>query len=291
MAISDSPESPASGPQQGRTALSFHPDHLVGPMSLSASDYVLTHDASIRIDAPASYLALRRGEFMIDALSSVEDSKGAGGERGELTLTNLRVMWVSHRTSRLSMSIGWDTLLPGRGLAVRSASSKTRGNLQALYIAATFQGAKFEFIFTSLVKASPRLFSTALAVLKSYESSRVFREVKLRSALFRPEDKTLVMLPRERVFSKVECMNLAKESGALGQATVTSQRFTWRATFAENFNVSIPYLMIVRLDSTARAQARGILPPNPLPPPPPSLSLLRRSRSKLKSTAVSAPRS
>ncbi len=71
--------------------------------------------------------------------------------------------------------------------------------------------------------------------------------MKLRSAIFRPEDKSLVLLPRERTFSQLECWNLASESGNLGVATVTSQRLAWRASFAENFNVSVPYCMMERV--------------------------------------------
>jgi len=71
--------------------------------------------------------------------------------------------------------------------------------------------------------------------------------VKLRSAIFRPDDKTLVLLPRERTFTELDCWNLASESGSLGRGFVTSQRLAWRASFAENFNVSIPYCMMARV--------------------------------------------
>lgn len=231
------------------------------------ADAVVWQDNEVRIDVSKSDLALRRGEVMIDTLSSVEDSKGASGVRGDLSVTNLRIIWVSHRTSRVNISVGINCISPGRGLALRSATSKTRGNLQSLYVAADFQGVKFEFIFTSLVRASPRLFTTVMNVQKyveirarcscvraffihnpptlpsrSYESSKIYRELKLRSAIFRIEDKSLVLLPRERTFTKLSCWNLASESGSLGEAVVTSQRIAWRASFAENFNVSIPYV-------------------------------------------------
>jgi Bardet-Biedl syndrome 5 protein len=135
-------------------------------MALPARDFLLSHDAEVFVDAPKAVVALRRGEVAIDTLASVEDTKGGSGARGQLTVTNLRLLWVSHRSPRQNMSLGWDCVVPGRGLAVRSATSRTRGNLQSLCVACAFQGAKFEFIFTSLVKASPRLFATAMNVLK-----------------------------------------------------------------------------------------------------------------------------
>jgi Bardet-Biedl syndrome 5 protein len=130
------------------------------------ADTAVWQDNEVRIDVAKSDLALRRGEVIIDTLSSVEDSKGASGVRGDLSVTNLRLIWVSHRTSRVNISVGINCISPGRGLALRSATSKTRGNLQSLYVAADFQGVKFEFIFTSLVRASPRLFTTVMNVQK-----------------------------------------------------------------------------------------------------------------------------
>lgn len=50
-------------------------------------------------------LALRRGEAKIDSINSVEDTKGNNGERGSLMITNLRLMWISHRASRTNLSM------------------------------------------------------------------------------------------------------------------------------------------------------------------------------------------
>jgi len=44
-------------------------------------------------------------------------------------------------------------------LDIRKTKSKLRGNIQALHIMANFD-AKFEFIFSSMVTMSPRLFIT-----------------------------------------------------------------------------------------------------------------------------------
>lgn len=48
-------------------------------------------------------------------------------------------------------------------LNIRKAKSKLRGPTQALCVLAKFNS-KFEFVFTSLVKNSPRLFTTVQAV-------------------------------------------------------------------------------------------------------------------------------
>jgi hypothetical protein len=47
--------------------------------------------------------------------------------------------------------------------------------VQALFIMTKWNGMRFEFIFTSLVKASPRLFTTVQAVFRSYETTKLYR--------------------------------------------------------------------------------------------------------------------
>lgn len=132
-----------------------------------AGDYRVWQDSELRVDQPKSALALRRGERLIDALNSVEDSKGNSGDRGALTVTNLRLLWVSHADPRRNLSVGWGCLAPGsEGISIKAAVSKLRGNLQAFVVRASFRGAKFDFMFTSLVKASPRLFGVAQDVYR-----------------------------------------------------------------------------------------------------------------------------
>jgi Bardet-Biedl syndrome 5 protein len=139
-------------------------------MELSAADMALWQDCEVRIDARVRDVALRRGERVLCSQGSMEDAKGAGGERGTLSATNLRLLWVSHRTSRANMSIGWGCCgvggAGGSGLTVKTATSRLRGPLQALVVSATFRGTKFEFIFTSAVRAQPAIFSAAQSVLR-----------------------------------------------------------------------------------------------------------------------------
>lgn len=71
--------------------------------------------------------------------------------------TNLRIIWSSHKSSRTNLSIGYSVI---QNLTIRTAQSRLRGATQALYVMTKFNGARFEFIFTSLVKSSPRLFTT-----------------------------------------------------------------------------------------------------------------------------------
>ncbi len=111
----------------------------------------------INYSDPVAYCA--RG---IDSINSVEDTKGNNGERGSLIVTNLRIVWVAHANTKVNLSIGMNTVLSAN---IKQAKSKLRGHTQALCILAKFS-TRFEFVFTSLVKNSPRLFTTIQAVLR-----------------------------------------------------------------------------------------------------------------------------
>ncbi len=200
-------------------------------------------DRQLRFDAPVSSLKPRKGEFEIDSINSVEDSKGNNGERGFLVITNLRIIWASHNAPRTNLSIGLDSIIK---LSIKQAKSRLRGSIQALFVLAKWQKQKYEFIFTSLVRKSPRLFTTAQAVFRSYETTRLYRDLKLRGALL--QNKQLSLLPLEQVYQKVQGVwNLSSDQGNLGTFYITNVRVVWHANLAENFNVSIPYVQMAVL--------------------------------------------
>ena len=199
------------------------------------------HDRDIRFDITAQEYSLRRGEFIIDTLDQVEDTKGNNGEKGMLCVSNLRLLWHCTRDPKINLSIGFNCVL---NTTIHNAASKLRGTTQALYISTKFVNSRFEFVFTYLVQDSPRLFTTVGAVWKSYDSSRIYRDLKLRCAIIR--DQELILVPKEQVFTKLSGVwNLSSDQGNLGTLYITNVRVVWFANLAENFNVSIPYLQIV----------------------------------------------
>ena len=197
-------------------------------------------DREIRFDVPPVSLEARKGEFTIDSMNSVEDTKGNNGERGELFITNLRMIWYAARSRRTNLSIGYNCIV---SLNIKTAQSRLRGNTQALYVLTKYNGSRFEFIFTNLVRNSPRIFTTVQAVFRAYETTKLYRDLKLRGAIIR--DKTLNLLPHEQVFKHVQGVwNLSSDQGNLGTFYITNVRMVWHANLAENFNVSIPYLQM-----------------------------------------------
>jgi Bardet-Biedl syndrome 5 protein len=197
-------------------------------------------DREIRFDTSLAQLAIRPGEFQIDSINSVEDTKGNNGEKGSLAITNLRLVWICHRNSRINLSIGYSAV---QAINIKTANSRLRGNTQALYVMTKYNKSRFEFVFTNLVRQSPRLFTTVQAVYRAYDTSRLFRDLKLRGAIIK--DKALILLPNEQLYNKVPGVwNLSSDQGNLGTFFITNVRLVWHANMAENFNVSIPYLQM-----------------------------------------------
>lgn len=174
-------------------------------------------------------------------------------------------------------------------VSIRKAKSKLRGHTQALCIIAKFQN-RYEFVFTSLVKNSPRLFTTVQAVQRSYETSKLYRDLKLRGSVVK--DGELILLPREEIFTNiVGVWNLSSDQvqshyftchfsshhftvhslfntlysfdtyiylqGNLGSFFLTNVRVVWHANLASNFNVSLPYMQMknIRIRDSKFGQA------------------------------------
>lgn len=209
-------------------------------MSDPPTNDALWEDREIRFDISPMQMKMRAGEIMIDRLDSVEDTKGNNGDRGRLIVSNLRVIWHSHSMPRVNLSIGYNCVI---SITTKTASSKLRGATEGLYILTRVNNTRFEFIFTNLVPGTPRLFTSVIAVHRAYETSKLYRELKLRGAIV--QSKQLRMLPQEQVYSKVNGVwNLSSDQGNLGTFFVTNVRLVWHANINENFNVSIPYLQM-----------------------------------------------
>ncbi|XP_073074831.1 BBSome complex member BBS5 isoform X3 [Manis javanica] len=200
----------------------------------------LWEDRDVRFDVSSQQMKTRPGEVLIDCLDSIEDTKGNNGDRGRLLVTNLRIIWHSLALPRVNLSIGYNCIL---NITTRTANSKLRGQTEALYILTKCNSTRFEFIFTNLVPGSPRLFTSVIAVHRAYETSKMYRDFKLRSALI--QNKQLKLLPQEHVYDKINGVwNLSSDQGNLGSFFITNVRIVWHANMNGSFNVSIPYLQI-----------------------------------------------
>ncbi|XP_028603693.2 BBSome complex member BBS5 isoform X1 [Podarcis muralis] len=212
-----------------------------GPaVTMAATADSLWEDRDVRFDITSQQMKMRPGEVLIDCLDPIEDTKGNNGEKGRLLVTNLRIIWHSIVLPRVNLSVGYNCFV---STTTRTANSKLRGQTEALYILTKCNNTRFEFIFTNVVPGSPRLFASVIAVHRAYETSKMYRELKLRCALI--QNKQLRLLPKEQVYDKINGVwNLSSDQGNLGTFFVTNVRVVWHANMNDSFNVSIPYLQI-----------------------------------------------
>jgi len=211
---------------------------------LDSAYEALWEDREVKFDLGKTHLRPRAGEFVIDRLEAIEDTKGNNGSRGRLIITNLRLIWHSVQFPKINLSIGLNTVL---NINKKFASSKLRGGeTEALYLLTKFNNTKFEFIFTNLIPGSPKLYTTVYSVHRAYETTKLYRELKLRSAIL--DGKELMLLPLEQMFERIDGVwNLSNDQGNLGLMYVTNVRIVWHATPKSNFNVSVPWVQIKNL--------------------------------------------
>eukprot|EP00048_Salpingoeca_helianthica_P020034 m.4463 g.4463 ORF g.4463 m.4463 type:complete len:346 (+) comp4321_c0_seq2:1850-2887(+) len=195
-------------------------------------------DREIQFDMPRKQLELVPGEVLIDSLGDVEDTKGNNGDHGHLYVTNLRLMWDSVKRPQINLSIGYAAII---NISVRTAESRLRGSSKALFILCKAKDTRYQFIFTNVVPNTPRLFTTVLTVHRAFETTPLYRNVKLRSTVV--QDRQLLILPHEEIYEMVDGVwNLANDAGTLGALFVTNIRVVWFAHNNELYNVSLPYI-------------------------------------------------
>ncbi|XP_026475570.1 Bardet-Biedl syndrome 5 protein homolog [Ctenocephalides felis] len=200
-------------------------------------------DREIRFDIPYSILKLRSGEKLVDRMDAVEDSKGNSGDKGRLLITNIILMWHSHATPRVNLTIGYNCII---NMSIKTVISKLRATTDALHIMAANGSSKFEFIFTDISLLDKKHFSLVIGVHKAYTSTKMYRDLKLRASIL--NSGALSVLKNEQVYQKVNGVwNLSSDQGNLGTFLITNIRIVWYADLNECFNITLPYMQIVTI--------------------------------------------
>eukprot|EP01112_Ceratiomyxa_fruticulosa_P009754 TRINITY_DN2556_c0_g2_i3.p1 TRINITY_DN2556_c0_g2~~TRINITY_DN2556_c0_g2_i3.p1 ORF type:complete len:235 (+),score=20.31 TRINITY_DN2556_c0_g2_i3:263-967(+) len=224
---------------------------------MSGIELYVWQDREVRFDVPVSALDLRPGEQLIDSIPNVEDTKGNNGDSGSLLVTNLRLIWISTKYPKTNLSIGYNCIV---NTSVKLGNTKLKGNTQELKVITKYNSTRFEFIFTYTVTNNANLFTIIQGVHRAYETSKLYRDLKLRGAITR--NKELILLPQEQIYNKVNGVwNLSSDQGSLGTFFLTNVRLVWHANLAENFNVSIPFLQMksIRVRDSKVGLARAFL--------------------------------
>ena len=202
---------------------------------------VIWQDKEVRFDVNTSGLKPRSGEVVYETISPAEDTKGNAGKKGTLLISNLRFIWYLNKSPRVNLSIGLGTLVNVN--TTRTKSYLLTGDGESLVLLTRFNGSRFEFLFTTEPERTKHVLKLMQNLIKAYQTTTMYREVKLRGAIF--VDKNLNMLEGEETHSKTSGVwNLSGETGNLGTFIITNVRIVWYANLAMNFNVSIPYIQI-----------------------------------------------
>lgn len=228
--------------------------------------FTFWQDREIRFDGPPKTVDLRgKEEVLIRIIPRVEDTKGNNGLVGTMMLTNLRIIWYASTRQERNLSVGFFTI---KNITIKEANSKLGGGVvSSLFVTAKYGSSRFQFVFTATGNAKEarrstafssastaegqreNLFSLAHMIWKAYESTKMYREVRLRTALTDPANQNqLVLLPQEKVVSQhPRFINLTKEESFSGLLILTNIRLVWLEELRPAFNVSVPYIQIIGL--------------------------------------------
>uniref|UniRef100_A0A8R1HWV4 BBSome complex member BBS5 PH domain-containing protein n=1 Tax=Caenorhabditis japonica TaxID=281687 RepID=A0A8R1HWV4_CAEJA len=149
---------------------------------------------------------------------------------------------------RINITIGWNCITGVQTKTSTSIAQRNRGGSnEAIYVMAKVNSSttKFEFIFTTTnSSAHSKLFNTINSLSRAYETTKMYRELKMRGIFIR-EDGSLRILPGENIIEKASGVwNLSTETGSLGVFIVTNIRIVWYAELNIGYNVSVPYLTL-----------------------------------------------
>ena len=129
-----------------------------------------------------SELQMCPGEEIVDSMNNVEDTKGNNGDKGSLIITNLRLIWFCDSDRHINLTIGYDCVISNE---IKDINSILRGGMtQCLNLRTKYQNSRYEFVFTcGIEEMNSRLFPTFQHVIKSYNTTKMYRDMKLRAAI------------------------------------------------------------------------------------------------------------
>uniref|UniRef100_A0A915L6W6 Bardet-Biedl syndrome 5-like protein n=1 Tax=Romanomermis culicivorax TaxID=13658 RepID=A0A915L6W6_ROMCU len=117
-------------------------------------------DREVKFDIDINQMRLRAGEFLIDRLDNIEDTKGNNGDRGVMKITNLRIIWHAHSLP----PIGYNCI---ERIESKVTNSHLRGQTESMELTTKKASNQFHFQFTCLHSGHSRLFATVSAVHRS----------------------------------------------------------------------------------------------------------------------------
>jgi len=175
------------------------------------------------------------GEYRVCNFGSVEELRFNNGFKGQIILTNIRIIWLDPINQSMNLYIGFNSIKS----VSKSDFSKKR---EKITIMAYRKTKSFEFHFM-IKKKSESLYDTINKLISNYRDSFYLREYKLRSSVFK--DENLILLKNESVIHSFNGVStISGNSSKTGRLILTNYRFVWTSTVVNSFNVSIPFWAI-----------------------------------------------
>lgn len=200
----------------------------------------------IHLDMRKERIELRNGEYILDRVNNIEDSKGNSGEGGSFLFTNLRLVWFLNKNYQVNISIGYDTVL---SVQEDEESNKVVGKRKTFSLSCKKNENRYEFMFASYDSNAPNLTDIFNSAMKNFDESRLYRDVKLKGNFI--VNQQLSLLKGEKVYHKTgEVHNLSYSKSTVGLMILTNVRFIWFSDINETLNLSIPLSQIKEVKVT-----------------------------------------
>ncbi|KAM3131554.1 hypothetical protein pb186bvf_016338 [Paramecium bursaria] len=205
------------------------------------------YDQQIFFDESSSTINLKPGEKIFVQQNDIEDSKGNFGSLGIFQVTNIRIIWVSNKSSRLNLSIGLGTVYQSE---IKLQDSQS-GLCYGLLFRTKQNAQKFEFLFSAKLNTP---FLAFKEILNIYLKTTLYRQVKISSALI--QQKQLTVLPKEQIMNKyVNTFSVQMDKNDVqGTLILSNIRFVWFSNGNELFNFSSPWIAIKSIQKKSLKQ-------------------------------------
>lgn len=215
------------------------------------SDDFVWQDRYVKIDCNKKDISLRKGEESYEILKLIKDSKSPSGAIGTFLFTNLRLIWYENGNLKNNFSIGYDTIIDLSEIKTESKIDVDSEIITSLCIKCKDNDNEYEFLFTSIAEKDINLKTSLSNILKIYEVGRYYRDIKIKGAdIVVFKEKKLNQLPDENILNTLNGISYINNQGNYpGILIITNLRIVWLSTQYENFNLTIPWIQMSKIQS------------------------------------------
>ena len=197
----------------------------------------------VEINQSEDVFHLHPGETRIYSILLVIDCQNALKLSGTMLITNLRVIWKCVKDSTFNISIPFYYVNSIKVMKNGPGDSKKRASI-AFNMCGSAK--KYHFIF-SMRKPIKKTMNLLNKVIKNFDESSFLRSTRLRTSII--TNQRLSLLREEYVVKQYDGLsNIVGRVGKIGIGIITNIRFVWYSTIVENFNISVPIVIVPHIE-------------------------------------------